>query len=150
MTEVSADKMSLHDAVLSYRNEYRVEQIFGRLKGRLNIAPLFVRKDDQIQGMTYLLTLCVRVMTLIEFVVRRSLKEEKTGLSGMHPENHKKNTDKPSAERILKVFSRLNLTIITDQTGNVVVRSLKPLSNLQREIIQRLELDPFVYYGLEN
>jgi transposase len=150
VTELATDKLSLHDAVLSYRNEYRVECIFGRLKSRLNIAPLFVRKDDQIQGMTYLLTLCVRVMTLIEFVVRRSLKEEKTGLSGMHPENRKKITDKPSTERILKAFSKINLTIIFDQAGNVVVRSLKPLSNLQIEIIQRLELDTFVYYGLEN
>ncbi|MCI5134996.1 MAG: hypothetical protein D3920_07980 [Candidatus Electrothrix sp. AW2] len=150
VTEVTADKMSLHDAILSYRDEYRVEQIFGRLKSRLNIAPLFVRKDDQIEGLTYLLTLCVRVMTLIEFVVRRSLKEEKTGLAGMHPENRKKINNKPSAERILKAFSKINLTIILDQAGNVVVRSLKTLTNLQREIIQRLNLDPFVYYGLEN
>ncbi len=150
VTEVTADKMSLHDAILSYRDEYRVEQFFGRLKSRFNIAPLFVRKDDQIEGLTYLLTLCVRVMTLIEFVVRRSLKEKKTGLAGMHPENRKKVTDKPSAERILKAFSKINLTIILDQAGNVVVRSLKPLSDLQIEIIQRLNLDPFVYYGLEN
>ena len=150
VTEVTADKMSLHDAILSYRDEYRVEQIFGRLKSRLNIAPLFVRKDDQIEGLTYLLTLCVRVLTLIEFVVRRSLKEEKTGLAGMHPENRKKINDKPSAERILKAFSKINLTIILDQAGNVVVRSLKPLSLLQIEIIQRLNLDPLVYYGLEN
>ncbi|MCI5148124.1 MAG: hypothetical protein D3916_01725 [Candidatus Electrothrix sp. MAN1_4] len=87
---------------------------------------------------------------MIEFVVRRSLKEEKTGLADMHPENHKKVTDKPSAERILKAFSKINLTIICDQVGSVVVRSLQPLSNLQREIIQRLNLDPFVYYGLGN
>ena len=150
VTEAAADKLSLQDAVLSYRNEYRVEQIFGRLKSRLDIAPLFVRKDDRIEGLTCLLILCVRVMTLIEFVVRRSLKEEKSGLAGMHPENRKKITDRPSAERILKAFSKITLTIICDQAGRAVVRSLKPLTNLQREIIQRLNLDPFVYYGLEN
>ncbi|MCI5119780.1 MAG: hypothetical protein D3908_01035 [Candidatus Electrothrix sp. AUS4] len=78
------------------------------------------------------------------------MKEEKTGLSGMHPENRRKINERPSAERILKAFSRISLTIITDQAGNVIVRSLKTLSNLQREIIQRLNLDPFVYHGLEN
>lgn len=150
VTEVSVDKLSLDDAVLSYRNEYRVERIFSRLKGRLNIAPLFVRKDDQIAGMTYMLTLCVRVLTLIEFVVQRSLKEEKTALSGMHPENHKKTTVKPSSERILKTFSRINLTIILDLAGNVIMRSLKPLSNLQKEILQKLKLEPFLYLQLEN
>ena len=150
VTEVVADKLSLHNAVLSYRNEYRVERIFSRLKSRFNIAPLFVRKDDQIRGITYLLTLCVRVMTLIEFVVHRSLKEEKSALSGMHPENRKKTTDKPSAERILKAFSKINLTIICDKAGSVVARSLKPLSNLQIGIIQKLKIDPYIYYGLEN
>ncbi|MBF0235297.1 MAG: IS1634 family transposase [Desulfamplus sp.] len=150
VTEMSVDKLSLHDAVLSYRNEYRVERIFSRLKSRLNIAPLFVRKDDQIKGMTYLLTLCVRVLTLIEFVVQRSLREEKTALSGMYPENRKKTTAKPSAERILKTFSRINLTIILDIAGNIIMRSLQPLSNLQREILQKLKLDIFVYQQLEN
>ena len=150
VTDLVLDKLSLHDAILSYRNEYRVERIFSRLKSRLNIAPLFVRKDDQIEGMTYLLTLCVRVLTLIEFVVQRSLKEEKTELPDMHPENRKKTTAKPSAERILKAFSKINLTIIYDMAGNIIIRSLKPLSNLQKEIIQKLKLDPFVYLQLEN
>jgi transposase len=47
--------------VLCYRNEYRVERIFNRLKSRLHIAPLFVKRNDQIAGLTYLLTLGVRV-----------------------------------------------------------------------------------------
>ena len=146
---MDCDKLSLHDAILSYRNEYRVERIFGRLKSRLNIAPLFVKKDDQIEGMTYLLILCVRVLTLIEFVVRRSLKEEKTELPDMHPENRKKTTAKPSAEKILKTFSKINLTIICDMAGNVIMRSLKPLSNLQKQIIQKLGLDSSIYTQLE-
>jgi len=149
VTEMDFDKLSLHDAILSYRNEYRVERIFGRLKSRLNIAPLFVKKNDQIEGMTYLLTLCVRTLTIIEFVVRRSLKEEKTELPDMHPENHKKTTAKPSAEKILKAFSKVNLTIICDMAGKVIMRSLKPLSNLQKQIIQKLGFDFSIYTQLE-
>ena len=150
MTEVDKENLSLEDAVLSYRNEYRVERIFSRLKGRLNITPLFVRKDHQIQGMTYLLTLCVRVLTLVEFVVQRSLKEEKKELSGMHPENRKKTTANPSAEKILKAFSKINLTIILDIEGNVVLRSLKGLSNLQNDILHALNFDPSIYLQLKN
>lgn len=150
VTEVAQEKLSLHDAILSYRNEYRVERIFGRLKSRLNIAPLFVRKNDQVEGMTYLLTLCVRVLTLIEFVIQRSLKEDKTELPDMHPENRKKTTAKPSAEKILKAFSQINLTLICDIAGNIVLRSLKPLSTLQKEIIHRLGLDTSIYMQLEN
>jgi hypothetical protein len=67
------------------------------------------------------LTLDVRVLTLVEFVVQRSLREADAKLYGMHPENRKKSTAKPSAERILKTFSKINLTIIQDLAGNVLV-----------------------------
>ncbi len=89
-------------------------------------------------------------MTLVEFVVQRSLKEEKKELSGMHPENRKKTTATPSAEKILKAFSKINLTIILDIEGNVVLRSLKGLSNLQNDILHALNFDPSIYLQLEN
>ena len=114
--------LSLEDAVLCYRNEYRIERIFNRLKSRLNIAPLFVKRDEQIEGMTYLLMLGVRVLTRVEFVVRRSLQADNAKLPGLHPENRKKETDKPTAERILQAFSGINLTIIQDTSGQELLR----------------------------
>jgi transposase len=61
VTNARPQRLSLKDAVLCYRNEYRVERVFNRLKSRLHIAPLFVKLNDQIEGLTYLLTLGVRV-----------------------------------------------------------------------------------------
>ena len=61
VTNAGHKRRSLEDAVLCYRNEYRVERVFNRLKSRLHIAPLFVKLNDQIEGLTYLLTLGVRV-----------------------------------------------------------------------------------------
>jgi len=61
VTNAGATRLSLQDAVLGYRNEYRVERIFQRLKSRVHIAPLFVKRNEQIEGLTYLLTLGVRV-----------------------------------------------------------------------------------------
>ena len=77
VTDTSGEDLSFSDAVKCYRQEYRIERIFNRLKGRLDISPLFVKRNDQIVGLTNLLTLGVRIFTLIEFVVRRSLKERK-------------------------------------------------------------------------
>ena len=95
VTDVDQQKLSLQEAVLCYRKEYRVERIFERLKSRLNIAPLFVQRDDQVAGLTHLLTLGIRVLTLIEFVVRRSLKQDQTVLEGMYPGQPKKRTASP-------------------------------------------------------
>ena len=149
VTNATKARLSLEAAVLCYRHEYRIERIFNRLKSRLNIAPLFVKCDDQIHGLTYLLTLGVRVLTLMEFVLRRSLKDDEAELPSLHPENRKKTTDKPTAERILKAFSGISLTIIKNAAGKEIKRWLPPLSALQQEILQRLGLDTSLYQQLE-
>ena len=148
VTSAAKTRLSLSEAVLSYRHEYRVERIFNRLKNRLNIAPVFVKRDEQMIGLTRLLTLGIRVLTLLEFLVRRSLQEDEVALIGLHPENPKKATDQPTAERLLKAFSNISLTIIKNHHGEIK-RHLTPLSDLQMEILSRLEFDSFLYLKLE-
>jgi transposase len=149
VTNAGPKRLSLREAVLGYRNEYRVERIFHRLKSRLHIAPLFVKLNEQIEGLTYLLTLGVRVLTVTEFVLRRSLETEQASLPGLHPENKQKMTDKPTAERILKAFSDVSLTIIKHAAGEDILRRLTPLSGVQEDILQRLGLGTALYRQLE-
>src|SRR6058998_2005691 len=149
VTNAGQKRLSLQEAVLSYRNEYRVERIFNRLKSRVHIAPLFVKLNDQIEGLTYLLTLGVRVLTVMEFVLRRSLQNDHVALPGLHPENKSKMTDTPTAERVLKAFADVSLTIIQHTAGEDILRRLTPLSGLQEAILQRLGLGTLLYRQLE-
>ena len=148
VTNAGQPQLSLQHAVLCSRNEYRVERIFNRLKSRVHIAPLFVKLNDQIEGLTSLLTLGVRVLTVTEFVLRRSLDTAQASLPGLHPENKHKRTDKPTAERILKAFTGVSLTII-HATGEEILRRLTPLSALQKDILQRLGFGAALYEQLE-
>ena len=116
VTNAGHTRLSLQEAVLCYRNEYRVERIFNRLKSRVHIAPLFVKLNEQIEGLTYLLTLGVRVLAVTEFVLRRSLETAQASLPGLHPENKQKMADKPTAERILQAFADISLTIIKNDS----------------------------------
>ena len=150
VTNAPPQQLSLQQAVLCYRHEYRVERIFHRLKSRVHIAPLFVKLNEQIEGLTYLLTLGVRVLTVPEFVLRRSLETEQATLAGLHPENKPKRTDKPTAERILRAFSGISLTIIKNTAGEDILRRLTPLSALQEDILQRLGLGVTLYRQLES
>jgi len=149
VTNAGPKRLSLQEAMLSYRNEYRVERIFQRLKSRVQIAPLFVKLNEQIEGLTYLLTLGVRVLTVTEFVLRRSLEQAQDGLPGLHPENKQKVTDKPTAERILQAFADVSLTIIKQAAGEEILRRLTPLSGVQEAILQRLGLGAALYRQLE-
>jgi len=149
VTNAAQKRLSLADAVLCYRNAYRIERIFHRLKSRVHIAPLFVKRDDQIEGLTYLLTLGVRVLTVMEFVLRQSLHNDQATLPGLHPENRQKMTDTPTAERIQQAFPAVSLTIIKNAAGEDILRRLTPLSALQQDILRRLGLSTALYRQLE-
>ena len=149
VTNAPKARLSLADAVLCYRNAYRVERIFNRLKSRLQIAPLFVKLDDQLEGLTYLLTLGVRVVTVMEFVLRQSLHNDQAKLPGLHLENRKKMTNTPTAERLLTAFSDVSLTILRTDAGEDLLRRLTPLSALQQDILRRLGLGTDLYRQLE-
>jgi len=149
VTNARPQRRSLEEAVLCYRHAYRVERVFNRLKSRLQIAPLFVKLNDQIEGLTYLLTLGVRVLTVTEFVLRRSLEQEQAPLPGLHPENKRKMTDTPTAERLLQAFAGVSLTIIQYAGGEEILRRITPLSGVQEAILQRLGLSTHLYRQLE-
>jgi transposase len=149
VTDLSAEQLPLCDVVLTYREEWRIEHGFHRLKGApLSIAPMFVKRDDQVVGLTNLLSIAVRLLTLIEFVVRRALKREKAQLTGLHKENPKKATDKPTANRLLQAFS--NITLTTIHFPDRVVRHITPLSPLQERILSLLGLSTDIYYSLAH
>ena len=67
----------------------------------------------------------------------------------MHPENKTKMTDTPTAERILKAFVDVSLTIIKNAAGEDILRRLTPRSALQEDILQRLGLGASLYRQLE-
>lgn len=147
VTDLPAEQLSLCDAVLTYRGEWRIEHGFHRFKSApLSIAPMFVKRDDQIVGLTNLLSIAVRLLTLIEFVVRRALEREKAQLTGLHKENPKKATDKPTANRLLQAFSNITLTII--QSPDRAVRHITPLTPLQERILSLLGLSADIYHSL--
>ncbi len=149
VTDVVEADLSLEAAVLSYRAEWRIERDYHRLKSApLSIAPLVVKRDDQVVGMTHLLSIAIRLLTLIEFVVRRGLERADAALVGLHKENPKKATAMPTTERLLQAFNHITLTVL--QFPSHVLRHVTPLTSLQEDILTLLGLSPDIYRSLER
>lgn len=147
VTDAPKEYLSLEQAVLTYRDEWLVERNFGRLKGvPLSITPFFVQRDDQVKGLVHLLSLAVRILSLIEFVVRRNLQQTGESLSGLYPGNPTRITTRPTTEKLLKAFDNLNLTLI--QTRGKWYGDVTPLSPLQEKILHLLGLSPQIYSSL--
>jgi transposase len=149
VTDATVEQLTLEQAVLTYREEWLIERGFHRLKGvPLSLSPLFVKCDDQVVGLTNLLSLAVRFLTLIEFVVRRKLKQNQEKLVGLIENNPKKGIDNPTTERLLKVFDNITLTIVKLPGQNI--RHLPVLTPVQIRILELLGLSANVYTRLAN
>ena len=135
-------------AVVCSRHAYRVERVCNRLQGRRQIAPRCVKRTDHIAGLTSLLTLGVRGVTVTAFVLRRSLEQEQTSLPGLPPEHKRKRTDTPTAERLLPAFSGVSLTIIQSAAGEDILRRIPPLAGVQEALLHRLGLGTHLYRQL--
>ncbi|MDH3602329.1 MAG: transposase, partial [Candidatus Tectomicrobia bacterium] len=146
-TNQPKEQLSLEQAVLAYRSEYLVERSLGRLKGRpLSLRPMYVQRDDHATGLIRLLTIALRVLTLLEFGVRRQLASEGASLSGLYAGNPKRETARPTAERLLEAFQEVTLTVI--EGVHQVYRYLTALSPLQERILGLLGFSSRVYTQL--
>jgi transposase len=149
VTDAQVEQLTLEQAVLTYRDEWLIERGFHRLKGvPLSLNPLFVKRDDQVIGLTNLLSLAVRFLTLLEFVVRRKLKQNQEKLVGLIENNPKKGIDNPTTERLLKMFDNITLTFV--QLPGKTIRHLPALTSVQIRILELLGLSAVVYTRLAD
>jgi transposase len=146
-TNQPVESLSLAQAVLAYRSAYQVERSFGRLKGRpLSLTPMYVQRDDHATGLVRLLSIALRVLTLLEFVGRRQLATAGAKLVGLYAGNPQRETDRPTAERLLEAFQDITLTIIRgpQQTD----RHMPALSPLQQRVLEILGFSSALYTRL--
>jgi transposase len=146
-TNASQEDLPLAKAVLAYRNEYLVERGFARLKGRtLSLTPMFLKDDRRVTGLIRLLSIGLRVLTLLEFVVRRGLAQNQEQLVGLYAGNPKRTTATPRAETLLEAFKNIYLNTVT--IGEQILLHITPLSELQKKILSLLGLSPDIYSQL--
>ena len=146
-TNRPVEQLSLEQAVLAYREEYLVERGFGRLKGKpLSLTPVYLQDDRRATGLIRLLTIGLRVLTLLEFGVRRRLTERDEELAELYAGNPKRTTAHPTAESLLEAFQEINLNVAT--IGQQVHRYITPLSELQQKILVLLDFPANIYTRL--
>ncbi len=146
-TNAPENELTIQQAVLAYREEYLVERCFGRLKGKpLSLTPMYLQDDQRATGLTRLLSIGLRVLTLFEHVARSHLEEKDEKLSGLYAGNPTRATSRPTTEAMLRAFKDifLNFVIVGDQTYRII----SPLSTLQQKILNLLDLPDSIYDNL--
>ena len=79
-------------------------------------------------------------------MVRRQLAAEGAMLAGLYADNAKRETARPTAERLLEAFQEVRLTVV--EGVHQVYRHLTALSPLQERILELLGFSSRVYTRL--
>ena len=107
------------------------------------ITPLFLKDDNRIRGLLLWLGIALPVLSLTEFVARRSLAADGETLRGLYAGNPKRATNQPTAERLLNAFD--DITLYRHETLAGTTSEVSELSALQRYILQLLGIPESVY-----
>jgi len=148
-TNTTPHQLPLAQSLVHYRGGWSLERDFHLVKDLpLGLSPLFVWKDDQIKGLVRLLTLALRLLTLIETQVRRGLAKEQATLAGLYEGQPRRTTDRPTGKRILKAFARAKITLTQVQSKVGTTWHVTPLSPLHVQILRYLRLPISLYADL--
>jgi transposase len=149
VSNVPAERLSLAESLETYRGGWCAERLFHLVKDEpLGIRPFYVRRDDQILGLTHLVTLALRVLTLFEVLVRRGQERSEEKLAGLYPGQAKQVTDRPTAKRVLEAVARAGITLTRVDSGGEVRWHLTPLPKLVKRVLSYLGLSEAVYTRL--
>jgi transposase len=149
VTNAPMDRLPLSQAIQHYRGGWSLERDFHLVKDLpLGLQPLFVWKEEQIKGLTRLLTLALRLLTLLETQVRRGLAQ--APFAGLYEGSPTRTTERPSGTRILQAFARAQLTLTRVEMGRGIAWHLTPLAPLHEQLLRHLHLPTSLYTALAD
>jgi transposase len=136
--------LALPPVVWAYRGQDRIEDDWSRLKGRsLGLTPVYLQDEGRIQGLVYVLSLALRVLTLVEWVARERLRQEGARLQGIYAGQPGRKTDRPSAELLLGVLKTISISVV--EVNGRIHALLSPLTEVQKRLLELWNLPPDLY-----
>src|SRR5262249_10009562 len=130
--------------VWAYRGQYRIEDDWSRLKGRsLGLTPLYLQGDERMQGLGDLLSLALRVLSLVEWGVREGRRQKGRRLQGIYAGQSGRKTARRSAELLLGAMKTISVSVV--EVNGRIHALLSPLTEVQKRLLELWDMPPDLY-----
>ncbi|OWK35730.1 hypothetical protein FRUB_08293 [Fimbriiglobus ruber] len=140
-------ELGLTPVVWAYRDQYRIENDWSRLKGRpLGLTPIYLQNEERMQGLVHLLSLALRILTLVEWEVRERLRKTERTLRGLYPGQAGRQTSRPTAELLLAAMKTISVSVV--EVDGRTQALLTPLTDFQKELLTLWNLPSDLYETL--
>lgn len=146
ITNKPEETLSIEEAMLAHKDQYKCEHINRRAKSSLNIEPIYLQTPERIEAMLFLFKMALQMVVLIERTARANIKDRDKGLDNFMP--NKKDVRNPRTEYMLAEFEYIVSGKVPMPNGQIAgfVSELNPL---QKDILDILEV-PLEYYRYEE
>lgn len=133
--EISAESM-----LMEYKTQSGVEKKFQQLKNPHFVDSIYLEKPERIEALSYIILLTIMMLSVMEQVVRKGLKEEKTTVVG----TGRMIKTQPTQVMILRIFYNILYQCYYENKKRIR-RLLTPLDDSQAKIIRYLGLDASIF-----
>jgi len=145
ITNKPEDALSIEEAMLAHKNQYKSEHVNRRAKSSLNLEPIYLQTPNRIEAMLFLFKIALQIVVLVERTARDNIENRDKGLDNFMP--NKKDVRNPRTEYMLSEFQYL-VSGKVPIPGGEVSGFVSKLNPLQKDILRILEI-PFECYSYE-
>ena len=149
LTNQNQEQLPLQKAVESYRAEYKIERRIRNLKQEVcALLPIYLQKEDRIVGLINLLTLLLQIVSVVEYRMAQSLKEEeqkeKQKIAGLYAGQPTLKTANPTINKVINAMSPIMLIYVL-QGEKIVKKVVTNQNQTTKRIMELIKLprDPY-------
>lgn len=142
VTNKPASQLSIGDAMMANKSQYKVEHTYRRSKTGYDLEPIYLHTPERIESYLFLFKIALQVVVLIERTARQNIQARNKGLDDFMP--NQKDYRTPKAEYLLQKFEHVSIgtLILPDGQYYGFVSELTPL---QKDILKLLEVPAYCY-----
>lgn len=145
LTNKPAEELSLHEAMMAHKNQYKCEHTNRRAKSGFNLEPIYLHTPERIEAFLFLFKIALQLLVLIERTARRNIEQRDRGLDQLMP--NRKDVRNPRTESLLAAFSYVvSGRILLD--GGGIHGFVSELTTSQKDILAVLDV-PGEYFTYE-
>lgn len=117
ITNKPEENLSIEEAMMAHKNQYKCEHINRRAKSSLNIEPIYLHTPERIESMLFLFKMALQMVVLIERTARDNIDKRDSGLDNFMP--NKKDVRNPKTEYMLAEFEFIVSGDVTMPNGTI-------------------------------
>ena len=135
------------EVLKSYKNQTYLEKRMYTTKSILNIAPVFLKKPERIEAMTFLYFIALMIVSLMERNIRKNMAEKKVEKLPILP--NRMNTKTPTWNNLNYFFENVHLSLV-EKNGRTIQTILKGVTKLHETVLRLLGVSTAAYTTIKN